>query len=104
MKNILLSFLIVATLNAKFTQKIKLPSISFPIAIDENFPVMQRNCQWCHSYGYILNQGPQSRHFWNKVVVKMRDVYKAPISPQDEKLITNYLFKKYGKKDDLDIK
>jgi len=105
MKKILIfSLFILSTLNAEYTQKVKLPSISFPIAIDKDFPVMQRNCQWCHSYGYILNQGIQSRSFWNKMVVKMRDVYKAPISVRDEKLITDYLFKYYGKKDDLYVK
>ncbi len=101
---VILSLLILSVLNAEYTQKVKLPNISFPIAIDKDFPVMQRNCQWCHSYGYILNQGLQSREFWNKVVVKMRDIYKAPISVQDEKLITDYLFKYYGKKDDLHVK
>ncbi len=95
-KLILLSVLACLTLSAEYTQKVKIPSISFPIAIDKDFPVMQRNCQWCHSYGYILNQGIQSRKFWNKVVVKMRDVYKAPISKQDEILLTDYLFKYYG--------
>ncbi len=95
-KTVLLILLTFATLNAQNIQKIKLPNISFDIAIDKNFPVMQRNCQWCHSYGYILNQGKQSREFWNRVIVKMRDVYKAPITKQDEKLLGDYLFKYYG--------
>ena len=71
-------------------------SITFVIPSDENTIVMQRNCQWCHSYGYISNQGKQSKEFWNKVVVKMRDVYKAPISQRDELLATEYLYKHFG--------
>lgn len=97
MKILLLSILLLAsTLFAEYSEKVKLPSITFKMAKDENFKVMQRNCQWCHSYGYILNQGKQSREFWNKSVVKMRDVYKAPISAKDEKTVTDYLFKYYG--------
>ena len=92
----MISLSLFLTLDAQYKEKIKLPNISFPIVIDENFKVMQRNCQWCHSYGYILNQGPQSKKFWHDVVIKMRKVYKAPISQHDEKLATDYLFKHYG--------
>lgn len=98
MRKFLLMILLflTSTLLAKYTEEVKLPSITFKMAKDENFKVMQRNCQWCHSYGYILNQGKQSRDFWNKSVVKMRKAYKAPISTRDEKIITDYLFKHYG--------
>ena len=88
--------LCVATLSADYRVPVKVPSITFPIAVDQDFRVMQRNCQWCHSYGYVLNQGKQSREFWHKVVIKMRDVFKAPITKEDEKTVTDYLFKHYG--------
>ena len=93
---VLLAILAYSTLSADYQRDVKLPSITFPIAVDKDFRVMQRNCQWCHSYGYILNQGKQSKEFWNKVVVKMRDVYKAPITEADEITTTNYLYKHYG--------
>ncbi len=95
-KIILLALLAFSTLTAQYTEKVKLPSITFEMAKDENFKAMQRNCQWCHSYGYILNQGKQSKAFWRGVVVKMRDIYRAPISDRDEKTTTEYLFKYYG--------
>ena len=95
-KILLITLLLASSLFAEYTEKVKLPSITFKMAKDDNFKVMQRNCQWCHSYGYIINQGKQSRKFWNKSVVKMREVYKAPISTRDEKTVTNYLFKHYG--------
>jgi len=85
-----------SSLGAEYTKDVKIPSITFEMAKDENFKAMQRNCQWCHSYGYILNQGKQSKEFWNKVVVRMRDVFKAPITSRDEKIVTEYLFKHYG--------
>ena len=85
-----------SSLYAEYNTKVKLPSVTFHMAADENFRAMQRNCQWCHSYGYILNQGKQSREFWHKSVIKMREVYKAPISKSDEKMVTDYLFEYYG--------
>jgi hypothetical protein len=96
MKNLLLFLLLTLSLNAAYTKPVKLPSITFAIADDKDIKVMQRNCQWCHSYGYILNQGKQSREFWHKIVVKMRDNYHAPINPIDEKKATDYLFRHYG--------
>jgi len=95
-KIVLLLSLTFIALNAEYTKKVQLPHISFGIIIDKDFGVMQRNCQWCHSFGYVTNQGKQSREFWHKVVVKMRDVYKAPISLKDELTATDYLFKNYG--------
>jgi len=97
MKKIALILLIsLSSLNAQYTKKVQLPHISFGVVIDKDFGVMQRNCQWCHSFGYVTNQGKQSREFWHKIVLKMRDVYKAPISKQDEKTATDYLFRNYG--------
>ena len=95
-KLLLLLALSFSALNAEYTQKVKLPNISFPVTIDENFKVMQRNCQWCHSFGYIVNQEKQSYKFWTKVVTKMKNVYKAPINDSDKKTIVEYLFKYYG--------
>lgn len=96
-KIFLITLIFLSTLNAQYTEKVKLPNIAFKMPIDENFGAMQRNCQWCHSFGYVTNQGKQSRKFWRDVVVKMRDVYKAPISDRDEKIATDYLFKHFGK-------
>jgi hypothetical protein len=95
-KLLLLLFLSTTLLFGAYTQKVKLPSVTFAMEMDKNFGVMQRNCQWCHSYGYILNQGNQSRQFWYDMVVRMRDVFKAPILKQDEEVITDYLYRYYG--------
>ena len=95
-KILLLTVFCFSILNAEYSQKVKLPNISFPMVQDENFMLLQRNCQWCHSFGYVTNQGKQSYEFWNKIVVKMREVYKAPITKKDEKMISEYLYKYYG--------
>ena len=96
MKNLFLFLALTLQLSAAYTQDVKMPSISFPLENDKNIRVMQRNCQWCHSYGYILNQGKQSKEFWHHIVLKMRNVYHAPINDRDEKIATEYLFKHYG--------
>ena len=83
-------------LSASDTRDVNVTSIAFAIPADKNLIVLQRNCQWCHSYGYIVNQGKQSKEFWNKLVVRMREVYKAPISVRDELLATEYLYKHFG--------
>lgn len=95
-KTMFLLLMIALNLNGAYTQKVKMTSMTFVIPSDENTIVMQRNCQWCHSYGYILNQGKQSKEFWNRAVVKMREVYKAPITARDEILATDYLYKHFG--------
>jgi len=87
---------LVLHLQAAEIKDIKMTSMTFAIPSEKNTIVMQRNCQWCHSYGYILNQGKQPKAFWSRVVVKMRDTYKAPITQRDEKLIVEYLFKHFG--------
>ena len=97
-KFIVLIALLLGSLQAKnYTKDVTMPSMAFPIPVDKNIIVMQRNCQWCHSYGYIINQGKQSREYWEHIVHKMRHIFKAPITKRDEKIILNYLTKYFGK-------
>ena len=100
MRSILIVFLLFISLYAKeYTHDIQMPSMSFPIPVDKDIIVMQRNCQWCHSYGYIINLGKQNRTFWTHIIHKMRDTFKAPISEADEKIIIEYLMRYYGKEE-----
>jgi hypothetical protein len=98
MKKAIVLILFLNILFAKdYTKDIVMPNMSFPIVVDKDIIVMQRNCQWCHSYGYILNLGKQDKKFWTHIVHKMRDTFKAPITKKDEKIIINYLMRYYGK-------
>ncbi len=100
MKKFFLVFALLGTLQAKtYTKDVVMPNMSFSIPVDKNIIVMQRNCQWCHSYGYIINMGKQNEAFWRHIVHKMRDTFKAPISEQDEKIVLEYLMKYFGKQD-----
>jgi len=99
MKQIILLMSTLFSLYAADIRDVNKTSMTFAIPADKNLIVLQRNCQWCHSYGYILNQGNQSKEFWNKLVVRMREVYKAPISVRDELLATEYLYKHFSKRE-----
>ena len=97
MKKILVGSLIVATsLLAQVKGEIEVPYIPYEIKMGKGFNTVQANCLMCHSFGYILNQGPQSRAFWREKIDKMIHAFGAPIAKKDQKIIEDYLFKHYG--------
>ena len=81
---------------AQVDKKVEVPYIAYEMKDAKGLDSVQANCTMCHSFGYILNQGSQSRQFWNKKVHKMIKHFKAPISRKDTQTITNYLFHNYG--------
>ncbi len=83
-------------LDATLTEDVEVPYVPFEIKMGKHFDVVQANCLTCHSFGYILNQGKQPRHFWKEKVEKMVHAFKAPISKEDQALIVDYLFEQYG--------
>lgn len=56
-------------------------------------------CVICHSPRYVLNQPIFPRKTWTTEVHKMVKAYGAPIDPNDEKQIVNYLVSWHGKED-----
>ncbi len=95
-KIILLCLLTFASLQAQIKEDVQVPYISYEIKMGQGFDAIQANCLMCHSFGYIINQGAQSKEFWHKKVVKMITHFKAPIDEQAVKDTTNYLFEHYG--------
>ncbi|WP_457745209.1 sulfite:cytochrome C oxidoreductase subunit B [Sulfurimonas sp.] len=95
-KLLLIAILSTSALFAQVKGDIEVPYISYPIKMGKGFNTVQADCLMCHSFGYIINQGPQSRKFWSKKVEKMITHFKAPISKKDTKVIVNYLFENYG--------
>lgn len=95
-KLLLLTALGFSTLFAQLDEKVEVPYISYEIKMGKGFDAIQANCLMCHSFGYIVNQGPQSREFWHKKVVKMIVHFKAPIDKKAEEETTDYLFQHYG--------
>ena len=56
-------------------------------------------CVICHSPRYVLNQPAFPRKVWTAEVHKMVKGYVAPIDPEQEKVIVNYLVSWHGKED-----
>ncbi len=97
MKKIIFGSLIVASsLFAQVKGDIEVPYIPYEIKMGKGFDTVQANCLMCHSFGYIINQGPQSREFWREKIDKMVKAFGAPITKKDAKTIEEYLFKHYG--------
>ena len=62
-KILLLLTLSVGSLFAQLKGDMEVPYISYEIKMGKGFDAVQANCLMCHSFGYILNQGPQSKKF-----------------------------------------
>ena len=95
-KLLLLTILSFSTLFAQLDEPVAVPYMPYEIKMGKNFDAIQANCLMCHSFGYIINQGPQSKEFWHKKVVKMIDAFKAPMDEKAIKDTTDYLFEHYG--------
>jgi hypothetical protein len=75
--------------------ELKSTKVEYPTS-DVMFPgngadAINNNCLACHSADHVLYQPLLSRESWAEVVHKMVTAYKAPISPDDEKQIVDYL-------------
>lgn len=57
------------------------------------------NCVMCHSLDYIpMNSVFLDRKGWEASVSKMVKVMGAPVAPEDQPRILDYLVEQYGKK------
>ena len=61
--------------------------------------VFAAQCVVCHSPRYVLNQPLFPRKVWTAEVQKMVKAYGAPITPDEEKAIVNYLVGWHGRED-----
>ena len=95
-KLMLITVLLSTTLFAQTKEKVEVPYVAFPVKMGKGFDAVQANCLMCHSFGYIINQGRQSRKFWRGKVDKMIIHFKAPIDEKSAKIVTDYLFEHYG--------
>lgn len=60
---------------------------------------VRANCVACHSLDYIpLNSPFLDQKGWEAVVTKMVKAFGAPIKPEDQAPIAEYLARNYGKK------
>ena len=95
-KLILIAMLLASPPFAQVKEKVEVPYVPFPVKMGNGFDAIQANCLMCHSFGYIINQGRQSKKFWRGKVDKMIIHFKAPIDEAAAKATTEYLFEHYG--------
>ena len=99
-KTILILLLSSFGLFAQVNGDIKVPYVDFPMKKGKGEYSTRGKCNMCHSFGYVLNQGKQSREFWLEKTLKMITVFNAPIAQNDVELVVDYLYKNYGNKED----
>jgi len=95
-KILLIAIIMVSSLFAQVKSDIEVPYIPYEIKMGKGFDAVQANCLMCHSFGYVLNQGQQSKAFWKEKIDKMIYAFKAPITTADQKIILDYLYENYG--------
>ena len=75
-----------------------LPEETATLAPGPNLELVQQNCAGCHSADYVGTQPrslPNPHAFWQAEVVKMKNVYGAPIADGDVPKIVEYLAEVY---------
>jgi cytochrome c5 len=78
-------------------QEITLPQYPIEMPPGPNLAIYQQHCLLCHSSRYVTMQPGFSRAVWEKEVKKMVDVYGAPITPEEQKQVVEYLVAIEGK-------
>ena len=58
--------------------------------------VARANCMICHSTDYVVRQPQGDAKQWQALVTKMIKVFGAPIAPENEKTIVEYLSSAYA--------
>jgi len=98
-KKLLLLPLFLLPLSAQIEGDIKVPYVDFPMKEGKGIYSTRGKCNMCHSFGYVINQGKQSKEFWREKTIKMIEVFNAPISEKDIEIVVNYLYENYGDKE-----
>lgn len=99
MKNIWLLLLIFAFAPLANAKTIDLPSdtIQWRPSDLPGYQLALQKCSTCHSVHYPEYQPPNTGvGYWNAQVLRMKNVFKAPITDQEVPVIVDYLNKTYG--------
>jgi len=76
--------------------QIDLPHEAFPVPPGENREAFVTSCVQCHSPRLVFTQPKFAAKTWTAVVAKMANVYKAPLSADEQKKIVAYLSSVHG--------
>jgi len=95
-KKLTLTLLLSLPLFPQIEGEIKVPYVDFPMKEGKGLYSTRGKCNMCHSFGYIINQGRQSKEFWQEKTIKMIETFNAPINEKDIDIVVNYLYENYG--------
>jgi mono/diheme cytochrome c family protein len=90
---------LLATSAASWSKTIQLPpdGVQMTSSSLPGYAKAQASCVGCHSAEYMLYQPPNApRAYWDAMVKRMKQVFKAPIDDADMPVIVDYLVKTYG--------
>ena len=96
MRKLLLILLLLSPIFAQVSGDIKVPYMDFVMKKGKGVYTTRGKCNMCHSFGYVINQGKQSREFWMEKTIKMIEVFNAPMNEKDIEIVVNYLYENYG--------
>jgi hypothetical protein len=85
-----------ATITTLKSLKLDVPTSDAMFPAGPGSDAINNNCLACHSADHVLNQPSLSREAWQEVVNKMITAYKAPVGPDDARVIVNYLVRTKG--------
>jgi sulfite dehydrogenase len=99
MKKILLCLVIACQYSLVQAKSIALPADTIlwrPSALP-GYQLALQKCSACHSAHYAEYQPPNTgAGYWNAQVLRMKNVFKAPITNEEVPILEEYLQKTYG--------
>jgi len=79
------------------TVKIDLPSETARLKPGPGMQITAGTCMICHSVDYIYMQPPLTREQWKGEVMKMKNVFGAPVPDNEVNTIVDYLASQNGR-------
>ena len=98
-KDLFLAFALVATGAGAVTKTLTLPpdGVQLKASALPGYAKAQAQCIACHSAEYMLYQPANApRPYWENMVKRMQQVFKAPVNDADIPDLVDYLVKTYG--------
>ena len=98
-KDLFLAFALVVTGAGAVTKTLTLPpdGVQLKASALPGYAKAQAQCIACHSAEYMLYQPASApRPYWENMVKRMQQVFKAPVNDADIPDLVDYLVKTYG--------
>jgi sulfite dehydrogenase (cytochrome) subunit B len=94
---VLLAAFIFSTLSQAKTIEMPADTIAWRPSELPGYQIVLQKCTTCHSAHYAEYQPPNTGiGYWNAQVLRMKNVFKAPITDEEVPIIVQYLNQTYG--------